>query len=572
MNSKSGQIVHGIRTENHQSCGTERHFEHRVVGPPGCGKTTWIERQIVRAVEAFGIDPNQCTEILVTTLTRAAAGEIRRRSVGLPRDQIGTLHSHAWRVLGRPDLIYSKEAVKDWNERCDPRNQVSAFGNIEVDDEENDGQGTIDGQSGKLPGDKQLALYHLGRALLVPELRVFRSLSASFVDEYEAWKHSSGLLDFSDVIDQAFCQSEAAPGLPRLIFVDEAQDHNASQFRLLRKWGNRCERLIVVGDPWQNLYEWCGSKPDAFYGVDLPEENKIILKQSYRVPRAVHSEAVRMIHRISHEEDFEYLPRDHEGEVIEMGWSIQKNAEHIVADIELSRYGKTIMILSQGGYMLSSIIAQLRAEGIPFCNQYRLKNGRWNPIRLYTKGSTCSRLATYLYPNTDYYDEPHVWTMGELSYWIALISGTGVLSHGAKKEITTKAKAAADKPVDFEWLESLFVSRKEYEEMAECNPWWLASNALSDKRRSLDYLCRVVSKYGIDGISTQPLICVGTIHSVKGGEADVVYLCPDLSKAAYEQYTFDESAVTRLMYVGMTRARETLVLLRPENRYMSVIW
>ena len=58
---------------------------------------------------------------------------------------------------------------------------------------------------------------------------------------------------------------------------------------------------------------------------------------------------------------------------------------------------------------------------------------------------------------------------------------------------------------------------------------------------------------------------VGTIHSVKGGEADVVYVAPDLSeRGALEWESTNESRkdrVRRLFYVAITRAREKVVAL-----------
>lgn len=60
-----------------------------------------------------------------------------------------------------------------------------------------------------------------------------------------------------------------------------------------------------------------------------------------------------------------------------------------------------------------------------------------------------------------------------------------------------------------------------------------------------------------------PQVVVGTIHSVKGGQADVVYLFPDLSKAGdalYRQCGPPRDSVIRTFYVGATRARETLYI------------
>jgi superfamily I DNA/RNA helicase len=65
-----------------------------------------------------------------------------------------------------------------------------------------------------------------------------------------------------------------------------------------------------------------------------------------------------------------------------------------------------------------------------------------------------------------------------------------------------------------------------------------------------------------------PGVVVGTIHSVKGGQADVVYLFPDLSRAGNAQYdvagVFRDSVI-RLFYVGATRARETLYICQRET-------
>ena len=71
----------------------------------------------------------------------------------------------------------------------------------------------------------------------------------------------------------------------------------------------------------------------------------------------------------------------------------------------------------------------------------------------------------------------------------------------------------------------------------------------------------VAAKRGPRALLEAPQVMVGTIHSVKGGQADVVYLFPDLSQAADAQYGrggVDRDSVVRLFYVGATRAYEQL--------------
>ena len=99
------------------------------------------------------------------------------------------------------------------------------------------------------------------------------------------------------------------------MFVDEAQDLDLLEMSLIRKWGTQTESLYIVGDPDQAIFTWRGADPTAFTAAEIPQENRQVLAQSYRVPVAVHAQAVRWISRVQGREPVEYRPRDHEGEV-----------------------------------------------------------------------------------------------------------------------------------------------------------------------------------------------------------------------------------------------------------------
>ncbi len=79
---------------------------------------------------------------------------------------------------------------------------------------------------------------------------------------------------------------------------------------------------------------------------------------------------------------------------------------------------------------------------------------------------------------------------------------------------------------------------------------------------------------GVRALRETPPVIVGTIHSVKGGEADVVFLFPDLSRAAdaaYQKHGPDRDSVIRLFYVGMTRAKHTLYICQQESASAVII-
>src|SRR3990167_6784793 len=84
--------------------------ETRVIGPPGTGKTTWASRKIYDIVREHG-----SKSVIVASLTRAAAAEVVGRSLPIDRDQIGTLHSHAYHALGTPKLAQTPDAIEEWN-------------------------------------------------------------------------------------------------------------------------------------------------------------------------------------------------------------------------------------------------------------------------------------------------------------------------------------------------------------------------------------------------------------------------------------------------------------------------
>jgi len=528
--------------------------EFRVIGPPGTGKTTYLSRQVERVIAQDGSDA-----VMVASLTRAAAAEVAGRNLPVHPQQIGTLHSHAYHTLDHPEIADSPERLEVWNayitDQGKPYYQITTGGQ-DLDEAK---EGAI--QTGETKGDSYFQQYQQYRARMQPE-EVWTESVLRFARYWEDWKADTGYLDFTDLIESAYHHSTRAPGNPSAIFLDEAQDMDRLEMSLARKWGQHAEHFIIVGDPDQNLYQWRGSDPEVFTTPEIPEERYRVLTQSYRVPEAVHAYAVRWIQQIPDRPPVEYHPRDALGAIQRMHSGSWQHPDPLLTKAqEYTAEGKTVMFLTSCSYMLEPLKAVLRRQGIPFHNPYRRKRGDWNPLQ--TSGtSMAERLEAFLYPK--YAEEDRWWRLHELADWIPLLKSQGTLQRGVKTEIQTMVEKHDVRDVlPWDVVRRFFRDDVDLTPLQHFDLAWLESRMLARKRKRAAFPLRILKQRGFHALREQPKIIIGTGHSVKGGQADVVFVFPDLSRAFMRDYHRSQTgrnALIRLFYVMLTRAREEVVL------------
>ena len=266
----------------------------------------------------------------------------------------------------------------------------------------------------------------------------------------------------------------------------------------------------------------------------------------------------------------EYLPTDREGAVRRLPGATVKDARPAVVDAAKQiAAGRAVMFLTACSYHLrTSIIPLLKEHGIPFWNPYRVTQGEWNPLR----GSKRDMLAAYLEP-----DGPELgmrfWSAQQLARWSASCAFEGLLRRGARTRIEELAKhkdVDGDELLDFytDWFEP-----QGLDAAMSLSTEWLEHQLKPDKAKGLAFPLSVFRRGGWDALEAKPRYIVGTIHSVKGGEADVVYLFPDISPQSYEgiqRGAEGRDAVIRQFYVGMTRAREELVVCNAATLYNTM--
>jgi superfamily I DNA/RNA helicase len=560
------------------------------------------------------VDKYGAKRVVIASLTKAAAHEFSSRGLNeIPREQRGTLHSICFHALGSPQIAAGKKSsVEDWNTWLrrgnGPEGYAMAWNGRQLAGPE--GFDMSEDEDDPDTGSQLLNILSQIRSQFLPDeinwtsqehiesLGIGKEI-AGFRNVWTAWKEEAQVYDFTDLLEQCLLNMEHAPGNPKVLYGDEAQDWSRLEAVLFRDhWGRHAEKVMLVGDPDQAIYAWRGADPRIFLDHPVPENQKILLEQSYRVPRAVHQRAQAWIRgQVIDREDVEYRPRDFEGScaIVQHSFAAARHINGVFTHplarfIErwLARYpDETLMVLASCNYMLAPLIAALREEGVPFHNPYR-PNPLWNPLRrgrtYISKGKTettaLDRMLAFLRGSVELYGKHATeWSWHDLNLWLSTLPGRGpssVLAHGSKTVVRTRAVASGGRqPGQYSMAAfgELFVGGWEG---PFANPaheakldWWV-SMIPKKMRGPYRMMQRIVERRGPRALLETPRLIIGTIHSVKGGESDTVLICPDLSRAAslsMQNSLLQRDATGRLFYVAMTRARKRLLFAAQSSPY-----
>ncbi|RZU50099.1 Rep family ATP-dependent DNA helicase [Krasilnikovia cinnamomea] len=249
-----------------------------VLAGAGTGKTRAVTHRIAYRAATGEISPRH---VLAVTFTARAAAEMRARLAGLGAAgvQARTFHAAALRQVryfaarllagrGMPELVESKARLVGL---------AAARAGVRVDRSgARDLAGEIEWAKSSLvePGEYAVAAAKAQREPPHEPAKVAEVFAA-----YESLKRRQGVIDFEDMLRAAVWGIEEHPDVAEQIraqyrhfVVDEYQDVNPLQQRLLEAWLGGRDDLTVVGDASQTIYSFTGAT--ASYLIDFPRQRR----------------------------------------------------------------------------------------------------------------------------------------------------------------------------------------------------------------------------------------------------------------------------------------------------------
>src|SRR6056297_2819301 len=565
----------------------------RLFGGPGSGKTTAL---LDRVEEILEDDDVEFRDVLVVSYTRAAAAEIRERlaerldeNPRALRGNVSTMHAKAYELLNlsRGDVV----GESDKEEFCEE------YG-IEYEDE-NKGARRRSARSTTI-GNKIIATsqwlqrtdrdvadwYDVPFKWDVEEVRLppDRDPNAQTGNKYtptwpsdddridvpeaiRAWrsyKGENGLTGFADMLERV-AQRSLLPNVEYLI-IDEFQDITTLQYDVYEEWKPHMERVLIAGDDDQVVYAWQGADPDLLLEEEVTQDE--ILPNSYRLPSRILNVVNREVRHIEKRQEKDLNPRKEGGRVEAVrNPSMFDLARNVIGTVDQT--DETVMILFRARYQMFQFIDEFIDEGIPF---------------------SCLT-------------DQRMWT-DRLSEYVAAVEAVEHEESLSVLEARRLADMLADSAFGTGERDDLFDALEDIEEASEADdiaeieiepdvvtdhvPFVPDPASASDMLRKVtNFQERSVGAYfagKYKGMAPDQ-VRLGTIHSAKGREADHVFVATDLTEKVVEQmaatveqkgievpevdeFTKHTSPVPtltdnerRVFYVGMSRARERLVLL-----------
>jgi DNA helicase-2/ATP-dependent DNA helicase PcrA len=592
----------------------------------GSGKTRVITYRIANLVAVHRVPPYR---VLAVTFTNKAAGEMKSRLetlIGpeLARDLwVGTFHAICARLLRRHhDAVGLPRAFVIYDDGDQRAVMGRVVKELAVDDKRFPPRQLLGAihkhkQEGVAPGD-------------LPRANFYDDLIVRAYEAYERHLAAAGALDFDDLLLRVLRLAEdpdAAAGndLRRRfghVLVDEFQDVNQVQYRLVRALSREHGNLCVVGDDDQSIYKWRGADVRIVRGFrrDNPDAKVVKLEQNYRSTGNVVAGALGVIAPSRDREPKELWTANEKGSPIEIvAASSERDEAAFVAgrvrDLLAQDVSPDEIAVFYRVHAQSRVLEEvMRAERVPYVV--------YGGMRFFERAEikdVLSYLRVIVNPKSDV-DLARIVNVpsrkiggATIDRLLAFASGRGTSAYDAivplckSDELGTAAKKAlarfhalieelrlevtgllpvspralADRVLDLSgyraWLKSDDSAEAEArlqnvdELVGSIAEYEIELEAAGETPTVEGYLERItLATAGDDATGDQPRVSLMTVHAAKGLEFRRVFITGMEEELfpfkSQDRERDDDDEERRLAYVAITRAREQLVITHAQRR------
>jgi DNA helicase-2/ATP-dependent DNA helicase PcrA len=585
-----------------------------VVAGAGCGKTRTIIARATHLIRS-GVDASR---ILMMTFTNRAAREMKNRlksEVGplSNKVQAGTFHAFCLKVMRRIPKSFGIQGLSIID--GDDQNALMSIVRSRL-------LGKKENKIRKLvPKAAELIRYYSYCRNTCQEPAEYLKLNtdiredyikliAAMFAEYQKMKIQRGYLDFDDLLEVFGNILEQKPGLRKDLarlfeecLVDEMQDTNPLQFKILQQFSREGVRLFCVGDPAQSIYRFRGAKFEHVYhfGELFPNSETLMLSKNYRSWQEILDLSNWLLGRsplnyknrlVAHRGGAGSIPEliDFDNQLEEAGWIADKILKRHESDIPF----RDMMVLVRTAYDAKPIEAEFIQREIPYVfiggtslmksahvrdvlallRVVRNQNDdlAWMRYLQLWQGigpKTAEKIVSLIVaPETINAIELLEERLG--ARHPGLIGYKSLLNSSSGPKIIVKSATHTLSPI----LETRY------------DRWQL-------RRRDLELLATVAERYKtlvefIDAFTLEPMtntemdrleaedvVTLITVHSAKGAEASVCFVA-GAKQGTYPHVrsfgdTDSEEEERRILYVAMTRAKNELFITRSSD-YRSGFW
>ncbi|MDO5539056.1 MAG: ATP-dependent helicase [Eubacteriales bacterium] len=575
---------------------THREGPAMVLAGPGSGKTTVITYRTRYLIQECEIPP---IHILVVTFTKAAAMQMKERFLKLSGEQatqvrFGTFHSVFFEILRKAyHLTAENIAGEDLKYRF--LKEILESLHVEAEDENDLLRDVV--REISIVKNEQIPLEHY-YAANVPE-EIFREIYKRYCRRME----QENLLDYDDLmtwtwelLNQRKDILEGWRDRFRYILVDEFQDINKLQYKIIQLLAAPRNNLFVVGDDDQSIYRFRGAKPEIMLGFpkEYPDAVQILLNQNFRCPGNVMEIALDVIGRntVRFPKNFERVKEPGEPVEVRLYQNQTQESLGIIREMQLllkkGYHYNDFAVLYRNNTDAGVLSLKLMEYNVPFTMRDSIPDlyEHWitKHIKAYLKAAMGSRKRQDILkiinrpkryigrecldgPEVDfeklrcYYEEKYWVTdrIDKLEQDLVLLkkmdpyTAVNYIRHGIgyEKYLEEYADYRNIRAEDlFEILDRLSESAKDYASFEE---WFAAMEEYSEKLKEMQQK----EKKKLDAVT------LTTLHSAKGLEFPVVFLI-DVNegiipgKKALLHLDIEEER--RMFYVGLTRASDRLCI------------